>query len=119
MATHTKGPWKAHLHASTQPHIPGHVIKADHGAEVTIALLWQGSSFEGKQRMVANAHLIAAAPTLLARVRARFNACWCHKRGPWCPECTQDFAAIEQACDMGALQEALEPQKGAQVDAHA
>lgn len=63
MAKFTPGPWKAHFNVPTAM-IPGHIIKADHGAEFPIASLWEGGGTSGKPTQIANAHLIAAAPAL-------------------------------------------------------
>lgn len=66
---HTPGPWKAHLNVPTTA-IEGHIIKADgHNADCPIASLWVGGGTEGKPTQVANARLIAAAPSLYEACR--------------------------------------------------
>lgn len=59
----TPGPWKAHLNVPSAM-IPGHIVKADHGAEFPIASIWEGGGTHGKGLQIANARLIAAAPSL-------------------------------------------------------
>lgn len=61
--------WKAHLNYPAGP-FEGHSIKADNEAETPIAFLWVGGGTHGKPRQEANAHLIAAAPELLAALKA-------------------------------------------------
>ena len=65
MSKHTPGPWKAHFNVPFAA-IEGHIIKTDYGAQCPIASLWVGGGTEGKPRQIANSHLIAAAPELLA-----------------------------------------------------
>ena len=65
---HTPGPWKAHFNVPTAA-IPGHIIKKDDNVKTPIALLWEGGGTKGKPEQIANAHLITAAPELLAALK--------------------------------------------------
>lgn len=61
---HTPGPWKAHIDYPLGPY-EGHSIKATNEVETPITFLWVGGGLRGKERQLANAHLIATAPELL------------------------------------------------------
>ncbi len=64
---HTLGPWKAHLNVPTAA-IPGHIIKAVYDPQSPVASVWVGGGTHGVERQIANAHLIAAAPEMLAKL---------------------------------------------------
>lgn len=68
---HTSGPWKVY-HALLRPQFPGDKIieiQSDHGEAI---VTWAG--FDNADRLkkthLANAHLIAAAPTMLKMMKA-------------------------------------------------
>lgn len=69
--THTPGPWRVY-HALLRPQFPGNKIieiQDDHGRAI---VQWVGfdNSDRLKQTHLANAHLMAAAPTMLKMMKA-------------------------------------------------
>lgn len=70
---HTPGPWRAHLNVSSAI-TAGHIIKQDDAVQMPIALVPKGGGFKGVPTQIANAHLIAAAPELLAMCKKQHRA---------------------------------------------
>jgi hypothetical protein len=70
---HTPGPWRAHLNAPTAA-IPWHLIETDDDVRHPVALLWEGGGTKGKPRQIANAYLVAEAPTMLSALKAQHEA---------------------------------------------
>lgn len=96
MSAHTPGPWEFDVTRSGRIKIyaPALVVGDDWSKGWVAA----PSSQQGPKTRVANARLIAAAPHLLDRVRARLRACKCtSSKGRACRNCEQDVEAIHKA----------------------
>jgi hypothetical protein len=94
--SHTPGPWKVDY--SYRSKYPFGISRA--AEPHTMVLVSRSFSRRTTAEAEANAHLIAAAPDLLARVKARFGNCDCHDaaRGiAVCDDCQADRAAIAKA----------------------
>ena len=102
--THTSGPWHVY-HQELRKQFPGHKIievQDDHGNAVV-----QWSGFDNADRLkkthLANAHLIAAAPTMLRAMKAVKSIL-----ANFCPDMADDIGTklYDEFCDAIAKAEA-------------
>jgi hypothetical protein len=100
MNKHTPGPWKS-VH---DPHYPGMMVVEGPEMPITIITSAIGVDFKSYVRRVANAHLIAAAPDLLAALEACESAM---------QSCMADFNQYDQAA-YDAARAAIARAKGEQ-----
>lgn len=103
-AKHTPGPWFAEID-NPRATIPGHTIKQLASPHLPVAIVHAHTGSKGPGGGIANAHLVAAAPALLAALELA-NAHFTH------------FGAAPEECDAdvraawSAIRAAIKAAKG-------
>lgn len=66
---HTPGPWIAVINNPLST-VPGHSIKSGEGSHLPVAIVHAHQGSKGPGEGIANAHLVKAAPLMLAALQA-------------------------------------------------